>query len=142
MIKNKIHCQNLAYCRYLHIWCILYFFNIIKSTPLFSLIIISFLHLFSLKFNSKRLGILLTDYILIGIIAYKNNKLYIQTNILVFLIYIKILFLLNINPIKLYTKYLKNDDKKFKDENYFTYLKRIWFLFLFNNNNKTIYVIK
>ena len=141
MIKNKIHCQNLAYCRYLHIWCILYFFNIIKSTPLISLIIISFLHLFSLEFNSKRLGILLTDYILIGIIAYKNNKLYIQTNILVFLIYMKILFLINVNPIKLYKKYLKKDDKKFKDENYFSYLKRIWFLFLFNNN-KTIYVIK
>ena len=88
------------------------------------------------------LNLILKDYILIGIIAYKNNKLYIQKNILVFLIYMKILFLLNINPIKLYKKYLKNDDKKFKDENYFTYLKRIWFLFLFNNNNKTIYVIK
>ena len=118
------------------------FFNIIKSTPLISLIIVSFLHLFSLEFNSKRIGILITDYILIGIISYKNNKLYIGTNILVFLIYMKILFLINVNPIKLYTKYLKNDDKKFKDENYFTYLKRIWFLFLFNNNNKTIYVIK
>lgn len=54
----------------------------------------------------------------------------------------KILFLINVNPIKLYTKYLKHDDKKFKDENYFSYLKRIWLLFLFNNNNKTIYVIK
>jgi len=54
----------------------------------------------------------------------------------------KILFLINVNPIKLYTKYLKNDDKKFKDENYFSYLKRIWLLFLFNNSNKTIYVIK
>ena len=118
------------------------FFNIVKSTPLISLIIISFLHLFSLKFNSKRLGILLIDYIIIGIISYKNNKLYIGTNILVFLIYIKILYLININPIKLYTKYLKNDDKKFKDENYFSYLKRIWLLFLFNNNNKNIYVIK
>ena len=109
------------------------FFNIVKSTPLISLIIISFLHLFSLKFNSKRLGILLIDYILIGIISYKNNKLYIGTNILVFLIYIKILYLININPIKLYTKYLKNHDKKFKDENYFTYFKRIWLLLLFNN---------
>lgn len=142
MIKNKIHCQNLAYCRYLHIWCILYFLNIVRSSPLISLIIISFLHLFSLEFNSKKIGILLTDYILIGIIAYKNDKLYIQTNFLVFLIYIKILYVINVNPIKLYTKYLKNDDKKFKDENYFSYLKRIWLLFLFNNNNKTIYIIK
>jgi hypothetical protein len=54
----------------------------------------------------------------------------------------KILFLININPIKLYTKYLKNDDKKFKDENYFSYLKRVWFLFLVNNNNKITYVIR
>lgn len=140
MIKNKIHCQNLAYCRYLHIWSTLYFFNIIKSSPLITLIIVSFLHLFSLEFNSKRIGILITDYILIGIIAYKNTKLYIGINIIIFIIYIKILFLMNLNPIKLYTKYLKNDDKKFKDEKYFSYLKRIWYLFLFNNNN--IYVIK
>jgi len=142
MIKNKIECQNLAYCRYLHLWYILYFFNIVKSTPLISLITVSFLHLFSLKFTSKRIGILLTDYILIGIIYNKNNKLYLEINIIVFLIYIKILFLINVNPIKLYTKYLKDDDKKFKDEKYFSYLKRVWLLFLFNNNNKTIYVIK
>lgn len=142
MIKTKIHCQNLAYCRYLHIWCILYFLNIVKSSPLISLIIVSFLHLFSLEFNSKRLGILLIDYILITIIYNRDKKLYIGINIIVFLIYMKILFLINVNPIKLYTKYLKNDDKKFKDENYFSYLKRIWLLFLFNNNNKTIYVIK
>lgn len=142
MIKNKIYCQNLAYCRYLHIWCILYFFNIIKSTPLISLIIVSFLHLFSLEFNSKRIGILITDYILITIIYNTDKKLYIGINVIVFLIYMKILFLINVNPIKLYTKYLKNDDKKFKDENYFSYLKRIWFLFLFNNNNKPIYLNK
>lgn len=135
MIKNKIHCQNLAYCRYLHIWCILYFFNIIKSTPLISLIIVSFLHLFSLQLNSKRIGILLTDYLLIGIIYYKNKNLYIGINIIVFLIYIKILFLINVNPIKLYVKYLKNDDKKFKAENYLSYLKRVWLLFIFSKKN-------
>jgi hypothetical protein len=142
MIKNKIHCQNLAYCRYLHIWSILYFLNIIKSSPLISLLIVSFLHLFSLEFNSKRIGILITDYILITIIYNGDKKLYIGINIIVFLIYMKILFLININPIKLYTKYLKNDDKKFKDENYFSYLKRVWFLFLVNNNNKITYVIR
>jgi hypothetical protein len=84
MIKNKIHCQNLAYCRYLHIWCILYFFNIIKSTPLISLIFVPFLHLFSLEFNSKRIGILITDYILITIIYNRDKKLYIGINIIVF----------------------------------------------------------
>lgn len=142
MIKNKIHCQNLAYCRYLHIQSILYFLNIIKSSPLISLLIVSFFHLFSLEFNSKRIGILITDYILITIIYNRDKKLYIGINIIVFLIYMKILFLININPIKLYTKYLKNDDKKFKDENYFSYLKRVWFLFIVNNNNKITYVIR
>ena len=130
MIKTKIHCQNLAYCRYLHIWSILYFLNIVKSSPLISLVTVSFLHLFSHEMNSKRIGILLTDYLLMGMIYYKDNKLYIEVNIIVFLIYMKILFLINVNPIKLYTKYLKNDDKKFKDENYFSYLKRICLLFL------------
>jgi len=80
---------------------------------------------FSLEFNSKRLGILLIDYILITIFYNRDKKLYIGINIIVFLIYMKILFLINVNPIKLYTKYLKNDDKKFKDENCFSYLKRI-----------------
>lgn len=108
---------------------------------LMKLMVVSLLHLFSLEFNSKRIGILITDYILITIIYNIDKKLYIGINLIVFLIYMKILFLINVYPIKLYKKYLKNDDKKFKGENYFSYLKRIWFLFLFNNN-KTIYVIK
>lgn len=90
------------------------FLNIIKSTPLISLIIVSFLHFFSLEFNSKRLGILITDYILITIIYNRDKKLYIGINIIVFLIYMKILFLINVNPIKLYTKYLKMMIKNLK----------------------------
>jgi len=134
MIKIKIHSQNLAYCRYLQIWGILYIINFVDSSPLLSLLLVSLLHLFKCKFNSKRIGIIVSDYILIGIIFYKNKKLYIYENIIAFLIYIKILYLINVNPIKLYSKYLKNDDKKYEKENYLNYMKRIWKLFIFNNN--------
>ena len=110
MTKNNIHCQNLAYCRYLHIWCLLYFLNIVNFTPLISLIIVSVLHLYSLELTSKRIGILLSDIFLILIIFNLNNKLYFEINIFIFLLYIIFLLIIKINPIKLYTVYLKNDD--------------------------------
>ena len=125
MLKTKIHVQNLAYCRYLQLWCIFYFCNIIESSPLISIIFTSFLHLYSLKCNTKRIGILAQDYILI-ILIYKNNQqLYLFENFFIFICYLNVLMLININPIKLYTYYLPNDDKKYINENYFQYLKRI-----------------
>lgn len=130
MVKLKTHCQNLAYCRYIHIWCILYFLNIISCSPLISLIVISFFHFLNLKFNSKRICILISDFILIILIYSKNKKLYLFTNLFIFLFYIKILYLININPYDLYLKKLKNDDRKYKKENYLQYLTRIWKLFL------------
>ena len=75
MLKTKIHVQNLAYCRYLQLWSIFYFCNIVESSPLISITITSLLHLYSLKCNTKRLGILTQDYILITLIYNNNQKL-------------------------------------------------------------------
>lgn len=40
--------------------------------------------------------------------------------------------LFDINPIKLYRKYLPKDDKKYKNENFAKYFFRIWYLFIFD----------
>lgn len=125
MLKTKIHVQNLAYCRYLQLWSIFYFCNIVESTPLISIIITSFFHTVSLKINTKRLGILAQDYVLILLIYKNEQKLYLYKNLFVFMCYINALMLININPIKLYTIYLPNDDEKYNNENYFQYVKRI-----------------
>ena len=126
-MKLNIRVQNLAYCRYLQIWSLLYFCNIVKTTPMISIVFTSFLHLYTLKCNTKRIGILAQDYILVASICIYNKKLYIVTNFLVFFYYINILILLNINPIKLYTKHIPKDDLKYENENYCSYLKRIIF---------------
>ena len=126
--------QNLAYCRYLQLWTIFYLFNLVKYNPCISLFIVSLLHLCSLDTTSKRILILLQDYILISLIIiklkyHKNiiiKNLNIFCNLLVFLFYLFILKEININPIKLYLEYLPNDDKNYKNENYIEYIKRIW----------------
>lgn len=126
-MKLNIRVQNLAYCRYLQIWSLLYFCNIVKTTPMISIVFTSFLHLYTLKCNTKRIGILAQDYILVASICIYNKKLYIVTNFLVFFYYINILIILNINPIKLYMKDIPKDDLKYENENYSSYLKRIIF---------------
>ena len=63
---------------------------------------------------------------------YSINNFYIKENIIFFFIYIKILLLFNINPIKLYSIYLPKDDKKYKNENFVKYFLRIWYLFIFD----------
>lgn len=135
--------QNLAYCRYLQLWTIFYLCNIVKYNPCISLIIVSIFHLYNIDCNnitSKKIGILLQDYVLILLIILKiifiaNNfsifsKLFnyndIFANIFVLIFYLVILELINVNPIKLYTEYLPEDDKNFKDESYYNYFKRIW----------------
>ena len=125
MLKTKIHVQNLAYCRYLQLWSIFYFCNIVESTPLISIATISFLHLYSLKINTKRIGILAQDYALILLIYKNEQQLYLFQNFYVFITYLNVLMLININPIKLYTYYLPKDDKKYNNENYLQYVKRI-----------------
>ena len=125
MLQTKIHVQNLAYCRYIQLWSIFYFCNISNSTPLISIIISSVLHLYILKCNTKRIGILTQDYILAGLIYKNNQNLYLFENLFVFICYLNVLNLLNINPIKLYTIYLPNDDNKYINENYIKYIRRI-----------------
>ena len=63
---------------------------------------------------------------------YSINDFYIKENIIFLIIYIKILLLFDINPIKLYTIYLPMDDKKYKNENFIKYFLRIWYLFIFD----------
>ena len=129
--------QNLAYCRYLQLWTIFYLFNLVKYNPCISLFIVSLLHLYNIDSTSKRILILLQDYILISLIIiklkyHKNiiiKNLNISCNLLVFLFYLFILKEININPIKLYLEYLPNDDKNYKNENYIEYFKRIWTYF-------------
>ena len=94
MIRIKIHVQNLAYCRYLHLWSIFYFFNMVESTPLISILATSLLHVYSLKLNTKRIGILAQDYILIAFIYRKDQELYLFYNIFVFSCYINALILI------------------------------------------------
>jgi hypothetical protein len=174
--------QNLAYCRYLQLWAISNLLNIVKSNPNLSLFTVSILHLYNVNFSSKRIFIVLQDYLLIYCIFFKiknenmreknfklynfsitninisnfnifdynyNNNFYILENCICFIIYIKILLLFDINPIKLYTKYLPKDDKKYKNENFVNFFFRIWYLFLFDKilfnkfgkkNIKNIYI--
>ena len=141
MLKTKIHVQNLAYCRYLHLWSIFYFCNMVESTPLISISATSLLHLYSLKLNTKRIGILAQDYILIAFIYKKNQELYLFYNIFVFLCYINALILLNINPIKLYMNYLPNDDMKYQNENYISYLHRIYYKYIVKSQKRYMLII-
>ncbi len=129
MLKRKIHTQNLAYCRYLQIWSILKLFNLVQSSPLISLSVVSIIHLINIGCSSKRIGILFQDYVLIGLIYSKDRQIYIYENIFVFLAYLQFLLILRVNFCKLYIKYLPVDDKKYEMENYIQYLYRIWSMF-------------
>ncbi len=121
--------QLLVYCRYIHLWSILYLLNIIYFSPLITLMIVNLFHLYNITLNSKRIGIVVSDIVLIIIISNRNVDLYIYENICVFFIYINILLLKNINPIVLYTIELKEDDEKYKDENYLEYINRLFNLY-------------
>ena len=129
MLKRKIHTQNLAYCRYLQVWGILKLCNLVQSSPLISLDIVSIIHLINIECSSKRIGILLQDYVLIGLIYYQDRQIYIYENVFVFMIYLQMLFILRINFCKLYIHYLPVDDRRYATENYAQYLFRIWGMF-------------
>lgn len=138
--------QNLAFCRILHIWFFFYLCNITSISPLISLIIISSIHLLNLNnnfmTNSKKYGLVISDILLILILIlyqiYINiYELYLFQNILVFIIYN--LYLLihsylskdNINVINLHMEKLKDDDIRYKNENYFEYIFRVWGIFFY-----------
>ena len=120
------HAQLLAYCRLIQLWTPLYLIKILYFSPLFSLLLTSGLHIVTLNFNSKRIGILSLDIIQILSILYMSNNLYIIENFIVFLIYINLLLLYEKDPISLYLVDLKHDDEIYKDETFIEYINRIF----------------
>jgi hypothetical protein len=130
-----INYQNLAYCRWLFVWSFLFLLDLIKFSPLVSLIIIFILELNNNKNYmtiDKRYGILLSELFFIIAIYIKSNKLYLIENICIFIIYCSFLYTMNTNVIKLHRSQLKIDDQLHSNESYWSYLGRIWYSFLIN----------
>ena len=133
-----INYQNLAYCRWLFVWSFLFLLDIIKFSPLVSLIIIFILEVNNNKNYmtiDKRYGILLSELFFIIAIYIKSNKLYLMENICIFIIYCSFLYSMNTNVIKLHRSQLKIDDQLHTNESYWSYLGRIWYSFLINENS-------
>ena len=126
--------QNLAYCRILHLWLMLYIFNITHYSPLLSFIITFFIHLFISNKSMtryKKYGIISFDIISIYYLSLINFNFTILPNFILFIAYILgLYFIFNINMIELYTIYLKEDDIRHYGENYFSYMYRIWYYML------------
>ena len=133
-----INYQNLAYCRWLFVWSFLFLLDLIKFSPLVSLIIIFILEVNNNKNYmtiDKRYGILLSELFFIIAIYIKSNKLYLMENICIFIIYCSFLYSMNTNVIKLHRSQLKIDDQLHTNESYWSYLGRIWYSFLINENS-------
>ena len=133
-----INYQNLAYCRWLFVWSFLFLLNIINFSPLVSLIIIFILEINNNKNYmtlDKRYGILLSELYLIIAIYVKSNKLYLMENVCIFIIYCVFLYIMKTNVIKLHKHQLKIDDQIHSNESYWSYLGRIWYSFLINENS-------
>ena len=103
--------QNIAYCRFVFIWALLFIFNFIKFSPLLTLIII-FLFESSTKkeymTDNKKIGLLLSEFIFIIVLVYKSRNLYIFENVCIFLFYLCFLFIIDVSIIKLHTQHLHN----------------------------------
>ena len=130
-----INYQNLAYCRWLFVWSFLFLLDLIKFSPLVSLVIIFILEVNNNKNYmtiDKRYGILLSELFFIIAIYIKSNKLYLIENICIFIIYCSFLYSMNTNVIKLHRSQLKIDDQLHTNESYWSYLGRIWYSFLIN----------
>ena len=138
-----INYQNLAYCRWLFVWSFLFLLNIINFSPLVSLIIIFILEINNNKNYmtlDKRYGILLSELYLIIAIYVKSNKLYLMENVCIFIIYCVFLYIMKTNVIKLHKHQLKIDDQIHSNESYWSYLGRIWYSFLINENSMYSYL--
>jgi len=125
--------QNLAYCRWLFVWSFLFILDIIKFSPLISLVIIFILEITSKKNYmtfDKRYGILLSELYLIIVIYIKSNRLYLIENICIFIVYCGLVYSMGTNVIKLHNNQLKIDDQLHSNESYWNYLGRIWYSFL------------
>lgn len=125
--------QNLAYCRYIYIWAILFFFNIVPYSPLTSLFFINILEIqnqinYKKKYvtSSKEFGLVFVDLLVFILICIKDRNPYILPNILFFIFYLLILHANNTNVLTLHKTLLKQDDLFHSQENYFQYMKRVW----------------
>ena len=125
--------QNLAYCRYIYIWTILFLLNVVPYSPLISLFLISILELKSHVLSnknyitfSKAFGLIFVDILLFILVFMKDTNLYIVPNILFFVFYLLILHIHETNILTLHNELLKQDDLNHSQEKYFEYMKRIW----------------
>jgi len=76
---------------------------------------------------NKFYGMLLSElFLLIAVLSKVFNFFIIENLIFVTIYGSGIYFYFNINPIYLHTTLLPEDDKKYKHELYFPYMKRVW----------------
>ena len=125
--------QNLAYCRYIYIWAILFLLNIVPFSPLASFICINIFEFINqIKFgkkyvtSTKGFGLVFSDILLLILIFIKDRNPYIIPNIIFFIFYLLILHIHETNIVTLHTELLKQDDLNHSQENYFEYMKRVW----------------
>ena len=136
--------QNIALCRFIYLWVILFLFNIVSFSPLVLIILIILLESYSQFFGQKRnmlkgksfftynnsnkhIGILMVDVIVLILILAKNQNLFIYENILFFILYNFVLFIVyKTDIVTLHNKHLYADDVKYSNESYIEYSKRIW----------------
>ena len=123
--------QNIAYCRFVFIWALLFIFNFIKFSPLLTLIFESTSKKPYITTN-KKTGLLLSEIIFIVVLLFKSRKLYVFENISFFLIYLVFLYTINVNIFNLHNHHLVRDDLIYSQENYKDYFIRIWSTFISN----------
>ena len=109
--------NRYIYCVWLWIVSFLYLLNLIPYSPLLSLIIAVsftlFLNIFILKGKrvSKRIGIVIFEFVVLILVAYKSLQLDILFNILLFLTYNLYLLLNDLNFYKVYFVLMPKDKK-------------------------------
>jgi len=117
--------RGLIYCHWLWIWAILFYFNIIPISPLFSLFFAFILSTANFLFNrinddiNKYIKItisLFELFILIIIFQKRPYILYkeIPINILIFIIYLIVLYYNNLSLYKVYFDLIPKKLKKYK----------------------------
>ena len=142
--QNYHNYQNIALCRFIYLWVILFLFNIVSFSPLVLIILIILLESYSQFFGQKRnmlkgksffidnnankhIGILMVDVVVLLLILAKNQNLFIYENTLFFILYNFILFIMyKTDIVTLHNKHLYADDIKYSNESYIEYSKRIW----------------
>jgi len=132
-----MHYQNLAYCRYLFVWSFLFLLDIIPYSPAGSLSIVIFINYFlnqskTIMTKSKFYGMVISEITLFSACLLKVFDFFWIENLIFFVSYCGILYIIGIDPIYLHSTLLSEDDNLHKDELYFPYMKRVWGLFLYS----------